>query len=131
MRSLAQMVLEFHKAFKLPWRTQSGRPSLATDRRALRRRLLAEEFDEYLVAEASHDIVGIADTLGDMAYIIWGTALEYGIPLDEVIAEIHRSNMSKLDENGQPIMREDGKVLKSARFTPPNIAAILERYRQA
>lgn len=124
-RRLTTMVAEFHKAFALPG--SPGRPTLGLDaaRRELRRKLLVEEYQEYIDGEDLDDIVEIADALGDMAYIIWGTALEYGIPLDKVIAEIHRSNMSKLDASGKPIMREDGKVLKSSLYTPPDIEGIL------
>ena len=123
--AITAMVAEFHKTFLLPG--HPGMPTLADSlsRRKLRQKLLRDEFDEYELAEACNDITEIADALGDMAYIIWGTALEYGIPLDKIIAEIHCSNMSKLDANGKPIMRADGKVLKSERYTPPNIAAIL------
>jgi predicted HAD superfamily Cof-like phosphohydrolase len=126
MRTLANMVLQFHTAFGLPTGTKSGLPSLQSNRRELRQKLLREEFHEYCVAERNNDLVEIADALGDMAYIIWGTALEYGIPLDKVIEEIHRSNMSKLDWDFKPIMREDGKVLKSERYTPPDIKRILD-----
>ena len=123
--TLTDMVREFHAAFRLPG--DPGQPTLCDSlgRRELRRKLLEEEYKEYLLGEDTNDICEIADALGDMAYIIWGTALEYGIPLDRIIAEIHRSNMSKLDEKGEPIMRADGKVLKSARYTPPDIAGIL------
>jgi hypothetical protein len=124
--TLTAMVAEFHKAFRLHKDGQPGDvPTLYGKNRELRQKLLKEEYEEYLLGEATNDIAEIADALGDMAYIIWGTALEYGIPLDKVIAEIHRANMSKLDANGEPIMREDGKVLKSDRYTPPNIPAVL------
>mgnify|MGYP000273934757 FL=1 len=62
-----------------------------------------------------------------MLYILCGTLLKHGLQhkIDEVFTEIQRSNMSKLDENGQPIYREDGKVLKSTKYFKPNIADIL------
>lgn len=71
------------------------------------------------------NIVRMADGLGDIVYVCYGMALEMGIDLDAVIAEIHRSNMSKLDDDGLPIYREDGKVLKGPNYTPPNIARVL------
>jgi len=94
--------------------------------RRLRIGLMAEEMAEYLTAEDSGSLVHIADALGDIGVIADGTALSYGIPLDDVRREIHRSNMSKLDSNGRPIKRSDGKILKSERYTPPDIAAILK-----
>jgi predicted HAD superfamily Cof-like phosphohydrolase len=94
--------------------------------RWLRIGLMAEEVAEYLDAELDDDLVGVADALGDIGVIADGTALAYGIPLDEVRKEIHRANMSKLGEDGKPILREDGKVLKGPNYSPPDIAAILE-----
>lgn len=113
---------EFYKAYGLPSRVT---PSLYTDRRELRKRLLEEEHDEYLLGEATNDIVEIADGLADMLYIIAGTALEYGIPLEAVFNEVHRSNMSKLGLDGKPMIREDGKVLKGPNYTPPDIEGII------
>jgi len=94
--------------------------------RWLRIGLMAEEMAEYLTAEDAGSLVHIADALGDIGVIADGTALSYGIPLDDVRKEIHRSNMSKLDSNGKPIKRSDGKILKSELYSPPDIAAILE-----
>lgn len=73
------------------------------------------------------DIVGAADALGDISYVTDGFALEIGIPLNDVIKEIHASNLTKLGEDGHPIIREDGKVLKGPHFVEPNLAAIVER----
>lgn len=125
--AITQMVKEFHTAYELPTSSWDGKPNLYNARRELRQRLLREEFTEYELGEATNDLAEIADALGDLAYIIWGTALEYGIPLDEVIGEIHRSNMSKLGADGKPLIREDGKVLKGPNYTPPDIAGILQR----
>jgi predicted HAD superfamily Cof-like phosphohydrolase len=90
---------------------------------------MAEENDEYLEAAQRGDLVEIADALGDQLYILCGTILKHGLQdkIAEVFQEIQRSNMSKLDENGQPIYREDGKVMKSALYFKPNIKAIIER----
>lgn len=94
----------------------------------LRFRLMQEENEEYLEATKNGDIVEIADALGDQLYILCGTLLRHGLQhkIEEVFLEIQRSNMSKLDANGKPIYREDGKVLKSDRYFKPNIKAILE-----
>lgn len=95
----------------------------------LRYNLMKEENEEYLEAAKKGDIVEIADALGDMMYILCGTILKHGLQdiIEEVFEEIQRSNMSKLDENGEPIYREDGKILKSDRYFKPDIEKILGR----
>jgi predicted HAD superfamily Cof-like phosphohydrolase len=95
----------------------------------LRFDLMKEENEEYLEAALNNDIVEIADALGDQLYILCGTILRHGLQdkIVEVFEEIQRSNMSKLDADGKPIYREDGKVLKSDRYFKPNIAAILNK----
>ncbi len=88
-----------------------------------------EENSEYLEAAKNGDIVEVADALGDQLYILCGTILKHGLQhkIVEVFKEIQCSNMSKLDINGKPIYREDGKVLKSSLYFRPNIKAILEK----
>ena len=93
--------------------------------RELRGRLLTEEFKEYIEAEVDNDIVEIADALADIIYIVCGTALSYGIPLNKVFKEVHRSNMAKLVD-GKALYREDGKVKKPEGWTPPDITSILK-----
>ena len=90
---------------------------------------MKEENEEYLEAAKNGDMVEIADALGDQLYILCGTILRHGLQdkIVEVFEEIQRSNMSKLDADGKPIYREDGKVLKSDRYFKPNIAAILNK----
>jgi predicted HAD superfamily Cof-like phosphohydrolase len=90
---------------------------------------MKEENEEYLEAVQNNDLIEIADALGDMLYILCGTILEHGLQhkIEEVFDEIQRSNMSKLDEQGQPIFREDGKILKSNLYFRPNIKDILEK----
>lgn len=95
------------------------------EERALRIKLLAEEYDEYQVGENNDDLENIAKELADIIYIVCGTAASYGIPLDRVFDEVHRSNLSKLGEDGQPLRREDGKILKPEGWTPPDIKKIL------
>jgi predicted HAD superfamily Cof-like phosphohydrolase len=114
---------EFHAAFNLPRAETPLLPDIST--RELRKALLREEFEEYLAAEADDDIVEVADALADIIYIACGTAVAYGIPLDMVFAEVHRSNMDKLGPDGKPIYREDGKVLKPAGWQPPDILKAL------
>jgi predicted HAD superfamily Cof-like phosphohydrolase len=93
----------------------------------LRYKLMREENEEYLEAAKNGDIVEIADACGDMLYILCGTLLKHGLQhkIEEVFLEIQRSNMSKLDENGHPIYREDGKVMKSNLYSKPDIKTIL------
>lgn len=96
------------------------------ERRRLRRSLLEEEYAEYVKAERSNSIVDIADALADMVYVIAGASLEYGIDLDAVMLEVHRSNMAKVDEEtGKVIRREDGKILKPDGWKPPDVRGVL------
>ena len=94
----------------------------------LRFKLMAEENEEYLEAAENGDLIEVADALGDMLYILCGTILKHGMQdkITEVFEEIQRSNMSKLDKDGNPIYREDGKVMKSDQYFKPNIQSILE-----
>lgn len=124
MSNFFEEVRDFHQAFDLPIGECPEFPK-EQSARELRKNLLKEEYEEYLEAEANDDIVEVADALADIIYIALGTAVHYGIPLDKVFEEVHRSNMAKLGEDGKPIRREDGKVLKPAGWTPPNIKNIL------
>jgi predicted HAD superfamily Cof-like phosphohydrolase len=116
-------VKDFHQAFGQRVGETPELPS--KDERELRRKLLAEEYTEYVVAEYNNDIVEIADALADIIYIAAGTAVSYGIPLDRIFTEVHRSNMAKLVD-GKVIRRSDGKVQKPEGWTPPNIKNILD-----
>ncbi len=120
-------VKEFHDTFGLDYKTE---PSSAVSERIveLRHRLMEEENNEYLEACREGNLTLIADALGDKMYILFGTIIAHGLQdkIEEVFDEIHRSNMSKLDENGKPIYREDGKILKSQKYFKPDIKSILE-----
>ena len=94
---------------------------------ALRLRLQREETEELAEAIEAGDVVGVADALADLVYVAYGTAITYGIDLDAVLAEVHRSNMSKLGRDGRPVMREDGKVLKSPWYTSPDVDGVLKQ----
>jgi predicted HAD superfamily Cof-like phosphohydrolase len=118
----SDMVREFHTAFGLPMETK---PVARTPQTENRVSFLREEFNEYLAAVEAGDLVEIADALADMTYVIHGTAHDHGIPLDAVVAEVHRSNMSKLGLDGKPILREDGKVIKGPAYFKPDVASIL------
>lgn len=96
----------------------------AKDVRVLRTRLILEEVSELVEAEAFNDLIKIADALADIIYIVLGTALVYGIPLDRVFDEVHRSNMAKAPD-GVVTLREDGKVMKPTGWTSPDIEGAL------
>lgn len=122
MKNYIKKVEDFHNAFKV----RVGKTpisSLGHKRNALRFDLMWEENDEYLQAADNEDLIEVADALGDMLYILCGTIIEHGMQdkIEDVFNEIHRSNMSKLDEHGLPIFREDGKVLKSDRYFKPEL----------
>jgi predicted HAD superfamily Cof-like phosphohydrolase len=129
-RGIAADVAEFHAAFGLPHRLE---PSLdvPADLAELRISLLKEEADEFVSAARAADLREIADALADVVYVAYGTALTYGIDLDAVLAEVHRSNMSKLDAAGRPVLRDDGKVVKSDRYFPPDVDGVLHRQSEA
>lgn len=119
-------VKEFHHSFRLPVRHDMT-AQLEEREFMLRYNLMKEENEEYLEAAKRGDMVEIADALGDMLYILCGTINAHGLQdkMAAVFEEIQRSNMSKLDHNGQPIYREDGKVMKSERYFKPNIKGVL------
>ena len=121
-------VRDFHDAFRIA--NAHGPVGDIGDKDALLwYTLMREENEEYLEAANRGDLVEVADALGDMLYILCGTILKHGLQdrIAAVFEEIQRSNMSKLDANGQPIYREDGKVLKSDRYFKPDIAGILAK----
>lgn len=91
----------------------------------LRFELIAEEVQELSTAIDNDDIVEIADALTDILYVVYGAGHAYGIDLDECFNEVHRSNMSKLGEDGKPIYREDGKVLKGPKYSPPDLESVI------
>jgi RimJ/RimL family protein N-acetyltransferase len=90
--------------------------------RAVRRALLAEEYQEYEAAEDRRDLAGVADALADIVYVAYGTARCYGFDLDAVLAQVHASNMTKEAPAGP-----GGKAVKGPGYRPPDIAAALRR----
>lgn len=140
-------VREFHEAFGHPVRVAPAIPSL--EQRLLRVRLLAEELAEFAEAcgvslcikdwpNGQHsigvvetwptkgcDLIAAADALADLRYVVDGGNLVFGFPGERVLAEVHRSNMSKLGADGKPLLREDGKVLKGPNYSPPDIRSVL------
>jgi predicted HAD superfamily Cof-like phosphohydrolase len=128
MKKQIAHVAEFHEIFKIG-NENSPIANVGKDTYNLRFNLMKEENDEYLVACKEGDLVEIADALGDQLYILCGTILKHGLQnkIEEVFDEIQRSNLSKLDINGNPIFREDGKILKGENYFKPKIKNILEK----
>lgn len=134
LQKVIAAVREFHDAFGVE---NADAPTLVSEHDSmLRYKLLREENEEYLEACENEDLVEVADALGDILYIWAGTVLKHGLheKIEPVFEEIQRSNMSKLDANGKPIINDGnidpekpvGKVLKGPNYFPPNIKGILE-----
>jgi predicted HAD superfamily Cof-like phosphohydrolase len=114
------MVREFHDKFGCFKRDFLG--NISPEEKTLRIRLMAEEFAELVAAMQLNDLPLVADALADLLYVVYGTATSYGVPMDEVFAEVHRSNMTKSNE-----LDEGGKVTKGPNFELPELDEILTR----
>ena len=123
MVSNFERVRDFMTTFGQEVKTVPEFPS--EDIQKLRDELIHEEFNEFLAAD---NLVDVADALTDLLVVIYGAGHAYGIDLDECFKEVHRSNMSKLGEDGKPIYREDGKVLKGPNYSEPNLEAVMYTY---
>lgn len=128
MKKQIENVEKFHKLFGHPI-SKTPIAEIPQGRKTLRYDLMKEENEEYMDAVSQNDIVGVADALGDMLYILCGTIIEHGLQdrMELIFDEIQRSNMSKLGEDGKPIFREDGKILKGPNYSKPDFKKILER----
>ena len=128
MKDKIEAVKDFHMAFKLGC-METPKADLGLEKNLLRYKLMGEENEEYLDAATNGDLVEVADALGDLLYILCGTIIEHGLQhkIEEVFDEIQRSNMSKLGADGEPIYREDGKVLKGPNYFKPDIKQILDK----
>ncbi len=149
-RTPQDLVAEFHRVYQMPNLVAEGeQPTLDSPRLQMRMSLIAEEVTELCTAvygqkagqkleevfaslkdEKNRDLVETADALADLTYVIYGMALELGIDLEQVMAEVHSSNLSKLMEDGSVRRRDDGKILKGPNFREPQIGAILEALGQ-
>jgi predicted HAD superfamily Cof-like phosphohydrolase len=130
MKKQIESVREFHETFN---QENGVQPRLIENHEwMLRHKLMAEENDEYYDATDKGDLTEIADALGDQLYILCGTILKHGMQdiIEKVFDEIHRSNMSKVGEDGKAIMREDGKILKGPQYFKPNLKQFVEEYEQ-
>jgi predicted HAD superfamily Cof-like phosphohydrolase len=121
----AESVRQFHEAFNVAVNAPPTRALLD-----LRASLLSEECAETLDGMRRADLLAVADGLADLVYVSYGAAISLGIDLDLAIAEVHRSNMSKLGSDGEPILRQDGKVLKGPNYRPPDLTRALPTYNE-
>ncbi|KAF2340990.1 pyrophosphohydrolase domain-containing protein [Flavobacterium tistrianum] len=126
MKKQLDAVTEFHTAFKIG-HSVTPIADVGAEKKLLRYNLMKEENEEYYEAVQNNDLVEIADALGDMMYILCGTIIEHGLQdkIEAVFDEIQRSNMSKLGEDGKPIYREDGKVMKGPNYFKPDFSKLL------
>lgn len=121
---ITALVREFHETFHLP---MSDVPALVDGNLARQRhQILLKEVTEVYTAVLQNDLPGIAQELADCVYVLYGTALTYGIGLDTVLAAVHAANMTKLFPDGTP-HHVDGKVVKGPNYTKPDIAVVLAR----
>lgn len=123
MKSNFRKVEEFMKTFKQEVRKTPSFPSYDTCK--LRFKLIQEELQEYQDAVLTMDIVKVADALTDILYVVYGTGHSFGIDLDKCFEEVHNSNLSKLDDRGEAIFRDDGKIMKGPNYEAPNLEKIL------
>ena len=132
--SREDVVREFHKAFDHPIDVDADDNLLI-----LRNKLIYEEYEELKdeLAAALVDIqtegkitvktkARILKELADLQYVVSGLAVALGLPLQVAFTRVHRSNMSKLGEDGKPILREDGKILKGPNYAPPDMEGLFE-----
>lgn len=117
------MVREFMSAFGQEIKPNPELPKKNVQ--ALRVKLIAEELKELREALKDKDIVEVADALADILYVTYGAGLAFGINLDKCFAEVQRSNMTKLGEDGKPLYREDGKIKKGPNYEEPNLRNVL------
>lgn len=118
---VAAMLYEFHTVYGATVHFDDA----AIRDKELRIKLISEEYKEVMEAFEKDDLTNLAKELADLIYVIYGTALACGFDLDNVFREVHRSNMSKLGEDGRPIYREDGKVLKGPNYFEPDVQGCL------
>jgi len=117
-------VRDFMKTFGQEVKTEPELPDKETI--SLRIELIAEELNELYDACEDKDLVAIADALTDILYVTYGAGHAFGLDLDSCFREVQRSNMSKLGEDGKPIYREDGKVLKGPNYSEPDLKKTLQ-----
>ena len=131
-----EKLLEFETTFKNTINVQPCEEAFKKTA-LLRCRLMLEELGEFNDSllefvkaenkeEEAYGLIGMVDGLTDLLYVVIGTAVVLGIDIEESFKEVHRSNMSKLNRNGEPIFRDDGKILKGRNYTPPELERFVD-----
>lgn len=118
------MVEEFHRKFDILVHKSPAIPAEAT--KELRVRLIQEEFDELKEAMTQENLVAVAKEMADLLYVVYGTAVSYGIDMEAVFQEVHRSNLSKIGG----YKRADGKWVKPSTYSPASLEPILDAQRE-
>lgn len=123
MKQQIARIREFEEAFKITPSLQSAET---------KHKILLEELNEYLDSAWKEDEVEIADAIGDILYVAFGLVTKYGLDdvIEDIFAEIHASNMSKLNDDGTPIYNEYGKIMKGPNYFKPDISKHLRKIRQ-
>jgi predicted HAD superfamily Cof-like phosphohydrolase len=116
-----EKVREFHKAFGQALDVDSSKDE-AFDLSLLRARLIREEYSEVMSAVNDEEVL---KELADLLYVVYGTAATFGWDIDTAFNRVHESNMSKLGDDGKPIYREDGKVLKGPNYKPADLSDLV------
>lgn len=127
MQKQLQQLIEFHESFGSYYRTDAS-DNIPHDIKELRKVVMGEEVKEVCEAIDNEPLDHVAKELADLLYVTYGTIIAYGLQdkMEAVFDEVHRSNMSKLGEDGKPIYREDGKVLKGPNYSEADIESILQ-----
>ncbi|WP_419810790.1 hypothetical protein [Bacterioplanoides sp.] len=124
---IEELVTQFNETYQVPVQTEPKAP-YAKDA-DLMWNAINEELWELSEALDDKNPIEIADALADIIYVTAQQAVKNGFPIGALLREVHKSNMSKLDANGNPIFREDGKVLKGPNFKAPDIAGVLLKHQ--
>jgi predicted HAD superfamily Cof-like phosphohydrolase len=121
---ISEQAKEFRTKYNL-------RNSQNREKRTYQKNLIVEEFKEFLEADSmlfreNPTVTAEAlKELADLVYVCYQYAENMNWFLDEALHRVHESNMSKLDKDGKPIYREDGKVLKGPNYKPPNLTDLI------
>ena len=140
--TMINKVREFHSSFN---HYISDSPTLTPDGcenvkalHDLRYKLIEEELREFKEALDTNDLVAVGDAVTDLLYVVFGAGIVYGLPMEELFAEVHNSNMTKLGDDGKPILngincpldtdRPVGKVIKGPKYREPDLKSIIDRH---
>lgn len=125
MVKMQQQVEDFHRKFSLATGVNPGVPD--DNVLALRRELIKEEANEFIKAAFDRDLPAMVDGIADLLYVVFGAAVSLGVDIEQYFDEVHRSNMSKVWEDGTIHRRDDGKILKPPTYSPADIIGLLNK----